>query len=130
MRRTGAPGPSLEAWAKWTAQKEAEDARSGFDAADRAFSVARDDLASVAAQLAVTRALTVDGLLAKARAFGQFSYIDNLAEILKQQIDESNALDREVLALSLMRDVIMLAQGGEATVAMSAYLAQRGALAA
>jgi hypothetical protein len=70
----------------------------------------------------MTRAGTVDGVLAKARAFGQFSYIDNLAEILKQQIDESTALDREVLALSLMRDLITLAKEN--------HLARRDALAA
>jgi hypothetical protein len=73
----------IEAWREWTAQEDAEKERSGYEAADRAQTVALRDLNHVGEQLAMTPALTIDGLLAKARAFGHFSVTEKLEEMIE-----------------------------------------------
>jgi hypothetical protein len=101
----------LESWSVWTERKELEAARSGLDVADLADNVARDELANVASQLAMTLALTEDGLFAKAHAFGLISScVGNLGEQIKGRIDEESSLDHDVHALSLMRDLFALAE--------------------
>jgi hypothetical protein len=59
----------INSWDEWTAQEEAEGARSGYAAADRVQTGALDDLNGAAEQLAMTPALTLAGVLAKARVF-------------------------------------------------------------
>lgn len=62
----------INSWLEWDAREEAEKERSGYEAADGAQTVALRDLNHVVEQPATTPALTIDGLLAKARAFGHF----------------------------------------------------------
>ena len=73
-----------------------------------------------AARLATTRALTVDGLFANARAFVPFSYVENLAEIIKEQIAETSTIVREIAALSLFDDLISLTKAQTVEVAATA----------
>jgi hypothetical protein len=47
----------------------------------------------------MTHALTVDGVLAKARAFRTFSLIDSIEERIKEQIVQDGIFEPEVLAL-------------------------------
>jgi hypothetical protein len=100
----------IDSWLEWDAREEAEKGRSGYEAADRAQTVALRDLNHVVEQLATTPALTIDGLLAKARAFGHFSVTENLAKRIESQINEVGVLDLEPLTLSLASDMFSLAK--------------------
>jgi hypothetical protein len=96
----------IEAWREWTAREEAESTRSGYMAADRVQRNATSALTCAAEELVMTPALTVDGVLAKARAFRTFSLIDTVAE----QIVQDGVFELEVLALSLASDLFSLAK--------------------
>jgi hypothetical protein len=91
---------------------EAEEARSGYEAADWAQELSLNTLSNAAAELSMTPASTVDGMFAKARAFGLFTYVENLAQIIKEQIDETTAIGREVVVLSLARDMFAVSGSG------------------
>ena len=58
----------------------------------------------------MTPALTIDGLLAKARAFGHFSVTEKLEGMIESQINEIGIFDLEPVTLSLASDLFSLAK--------------------
>jgi hypothetical protein len=100
----------IEAWREWTAREDAESTRSGYTAADRVHRNATSALTCAAEELVMTPALTVDGVIAKARAFQTFSLNATVPERIKEQIVQEGVFELEVLALSLASDLFSLAK--------------------
>ncbi len=69
----------------------------------------------IASLLARTQALTVEGLFAKARVFESvFPAPEYLASSIREGLEKFGVGDEDAIALSLARDILVLAQGGEA----------------
>ena len=106
----------LEAWKNWNERKRLEEARSGFAAARRADVETEEAYEGVASLLIRTRALTVEGLFAKARAFASIRVIPDatkLTESIREGLNMFGVGDENSLALSLVRDVLTLARSEE-----------------
>jgi hypothetical protein len=100
----------LEAWKSWSESKELEEARSGYAAAHRADLETLEVYEGIASLLAQTRAVTMDGLLAKTRVFKSvFSAPDYLATSIREGLEKFGVADECAIALSLVRDIIVLA---------------------
>ena len=90
----------IDSWLAWNGREEAEDARSGYAAADRAQNAALDEADHLAKQLAMLRPLTIDGLLAKARTFEHFCGTSGLAQKVEEEVDQFGVFVVESVALS------------------------------
>jgi hypothetical protein len=100
----------LEAWTSWDKSKELEEARSGYAAAHRADLETLEVYEGIASLLAQTQAITMDGLLAKTRVFKSvFSGPDYLATSIREGLEKFGVADESAVALSLVRDIIVLA---------------------
>jgi hypothetical protein len=105
----------LEAWNGWDQSKNLEAARSGYADARRADVETLEVYEGLASLLARTRALTVDGLFAKARVFESvFPDTGLFANSIREGLEKFGVGDEDAIALSLVRDVLVLATGKEA----------------
>jgi hypothetical protein len=103
----------LEAWKDWDQRKELEAAKSGYADARRADTESHEVYEGLASLLARTRALTVDGLFAKARTFESvFPPPDShgFANSIQKGLEKFGVGDEDSIALSLVRDIVVLAQ--------------------
>jgi hypothetical protein len=97
----------LTAWTEWTERQKAEEAVSGYDEASRNQGLAHDELDIIASQLAFTRASTVEGLVAKARALRFAFEIACVAKCIEKRISEFG-VDDVSTSLSLAHDILNL----------------------
>jgi hypothetical protein len=98
----------LEQWRDWQDALATEDTKSGYRAASVARHAAADEHDRLLGELARMRPQTLDGALAKARAFqNSFGADDSLAEAVDEQIGKFGP-DEEALALSLAGDLFRL----------------------
>jgi hypothetical protein len=103
----------LDAWTAWRAEVEAEEARTGLCEANKAFNDADDELDALAAQLAETPAVTIDGVLAKAAAM-QYVFPPDLGLSNRLRDDlRRYGPDEGSLAFSLTRDLLGLIRSKE-----------------
>ena len=103
----------IESWIAWSGREKAEEARSGYDAADRAQKAALNEASHLGTKLAMTRASTIDGLLAKVRTFEAFCGTKGLGGKIEREINEFGVFVVEPLALSFAYDLFTLV-GAEA----------------
>jgi hypothetical protein len=98
----------LRAWADWQDAIKAEEERSGLVAANAAYRIVQDKFDAVAGALAKTPAATIEGVLAKTRAFlCVFTDDDAMASNIRDELRDFGA-DEDVAPMSLARDLIRL----------------------
>jgi hypothetical protein len=103
----------LEQWRDWRDAIATDEIKSGYRAASVARRVAADERDRLLGRLARIQPRTLDGVLAKARAFeGSFGAEDTLAKAIDEQIAKFG-LDEEVLALSLAADLFRIVRAME-----------------
>jgi hypothetical protein len=99
----------LAAWADWKDDEKREAERSGMTKARGLDGETLDEHDALLAQLVRTRASTIDGVLAKARASRYlFDPPETVAEKIREGIRDFG-VDCDVLILSMARDLIELA---------------------
>ena len=105
----------LTAWGHWRAEVDADEVRTGATKARDALAQASDEGDMLAEQMASLQAATLEGLLAKAAAVQEhFLPVEGISDKIRENV-LLYGFNHEALALSLMRDVLTLAQGTEAT---------------
>jgi hypothetical protein len=105
----------VQAWVDWRERKDADEAQSGLLEARRAQGAAQEEFIGLASVLAQTRATTVDGLIAKARGLQSvFTDDENITKTINRDMRLFGVFDDDTMALVIARDVLALAQRGEA----------------
>jgi hypothetical protein len=107
FRASGRCREILTAWSEWTERQKADEAVSGYAEAFRNERLADDELDSIASQLALTPASTVEGVVAKARALRFAFETARVAEYIEKKISEFGVCD-EPISLSLAHDLLNL----------------------
>jgi hypothetical protein len=98
----------LLAWTDWKKAVGTEEERSGIAAANVAYRVVADKFEEIAGALAKTPAATIEGVLAKTRAFlSLFPDDDAMANNIRDELREFGS-DEDVASISLARDLIRL----------------------
>jgi hypothetical protein len=105
----------LDEWKRWGKNKIVEASRSGYADARRADLETFEVYEGITSLLARTQALTVEGLFAKARVFESvFPAPEYLASSIREGLEKLGVGDEDAIALSLTRDILVLARGKEA----------------